>query len=534
MSRKSVGILIVVLVLASTLVGCLFSIPGMSKGELKGTVEVIDEAGNPIQKAVITIGDRSSLSGDDGKYAFTGAQQGDVVTVVKPGWDVLPKSNSIRKNGEAIQFIAYKEDSDSGSGSATYTVKGRVMDEQARGIPAAEVTFIFADNGTKIVITDAQGYYTCEGLYGRVAVTAEKDGYQITTTHTLTGAEGSADFLAKETTPSVYTVSGRVVDDQSRGIPSVSITFAGDATGTALTDAQGNFTRSGLTGSVKITATKDGYEIADSFDVDGPDDIIVFLAKATAPTVYTVSGRVVDDQGRGIPGVTITFSGDSTGMALTDAEGDFARGNLTGAVTIVAEKDGYDIDLSHKVNGPDDIEFLAIPMPYIVSGEVMSQGGLPIAGAIISLVDEVGRVQTVLSDPEGAFSISDLRGALTATITLEGWLFEEPPNSRVVNSEDLNFNFYGIPNMENTYTASGGILLVTGEPVPAVSVKFTLLDFAEPIEYHTMTTLEGVWMMDGLVGRVKITPIKEDYIFSPPYQIIDKGMQYLGFLATPI
>ena len=70
-------------------------------------------------------------------------------------------------------------------------------------------------------------------------------------------------FLGKKEDPARYAISGKVVDDQGRGLPSVRITFtdAEDNAVTTVTDSQGNFTRSGLSGSYEITASKDGYEM---------------------------------------------------------------------------------------------------------------------------------------------------------------------------------------------------------------------------------------------------------------------------------
>lgn len=51
-------------------------------------------------------------------------------------------------------------------------------------------------------------------------------------------------------TPSTYTVSGRVTDLQGKPIPRVGLLF--DSFGTATTDADGRYTKSGLSGTVKV------------------------------------------------------------------------------------------------------------------------------------------------------------------------------------------------------------------------------------------------------------------------------------------
>jgi len=135
-------------------------------------------------------------------------------------------------------------------------------------------------------------------------------------------------FLAKADVPAVYSVGGRVVDDQGRGIPSVRITFT-DVEANALTtvtDIQGNFTRSGLSGVYMVTAAKDGYVIA-GVSVSGPDNNLILLATETAPAVYSVSGKVVDEDGNGIPSVRLTFTDaeDNAVTTITDSQGNFTR-----------------------------------------------------------------------------------------------------------------------------------------------------------------------------------------------------------------
>ena len=67
-----------------------------------------------------------------------------------------------------------------------------------------------------------------------------------------------------------------------------------------------------------------------------------------------------------------------------------------------------------------------------------------------------------------------------------------------------------------------------GMPVPGVSLRFDFLDLdREPL--YTVTSLEGIWGLDGLIGRVRITPIKEGLTFLPVSQITDKAAMSLGF-----
>ena len=444
MNRKSVGILLVLLLLSLALVGCLFAIPGMKPSTfgIQGTVFDQENAGIG-QVAVLVDSKMVDVTGADGTWSYADAKKGAKVTVQKAGWDFAPESITVTNEDEMIWFEGSKHESN------------------------------------------------------------------------------------------LYAVSGKVVDGDGRGIPVVVISFSG-TTETEVTNNQGEFTREGLEGTVTISASKDGYTISEPIEVSGPRSSITFIAQEDASAAYAVSGKVVDGEGIGIPSVTITFTGAETVTTVTNTDGEFSRSDLAGSVTITAAKAGYEIPASFDVEGSDsNILFVATktaPAVYAVSGEVLSRGGLAIEGALISLRDDDDRVQTVLSGLDGSFSKSDLAGRLKVTISHEGWDFE--PQDFYVDEANSDLNFYGTPNIGTNYTASGGVVDSAGEPVPAVMVKFELLDFADGEDLWTLTA-DGVWQMNGLLGRVRITPEKEGYDFTPQSQTIDRGMESLGFLAVP-
>lgn len=58
--------------------------------------------------------------------------------------------------------------------------------------------------------------------------------------------------------PTQYSVSGRVIDSNGNGIEEVILLFSGGY-GTSTTDAEGNWQKSGLSGTVTITPDKNNY-----------------------------------------------------------------------------------------------------------------------------------------------------------------------------------------------------------------------------------------------------------------------------------
>jgi hypothetical protein len=406
-------------------------------------------------------------------------------------------------------------------------VSGRVVDEEGKSIPI--VTIRLSGETTGTVVSDAQGNFSRSGLQGEVTLTATKSGYSMTAPVLVTGPRNDITFIASKDAPADYTVSGRVVDNEGRGIPVVTITLSGETTGTVVSDAQGNFSRSGLQGEVTLTATKEGYTITGPFTVTGAEDNMVFIATNDPPADYTASGKVVDEDGKGIPSVTITFRGDTEATTITDSEGNFSRSGLSGTVFIHASKAGYTLTGPITVKGADDdITFIARLKStyYEVGGKAASIGRLPIEGVMISFEDDKGRIGTAFTDADGNFWKPGLIGQATVSAFLEGWLFT--PETRVVNGTDYNLNFHGTPDPESAYQIAGSVVDFNGVAVSGVSIRFDFLDL-ERGPMYTVTRSDGSWTMDGLIGRVQITPMKNGLTFEPASQVAHMALMSMAF-----
>ncbi len=150
-----------------------------------------------------------------------------------------------------------------------WTLHGRVTDA-ATGDAVPDVVIRFhnstgADRGA--VTTDARGDYTKTGLYGLALLEPTKEGWSFEAffRYGVAGDNWELSF----TGVSGYTVSGRVTTQTGQGIPDVTIYFLdgnapvpGDpATATTKyspvkTDDAGNWSKSGLSGSVTVIPKK--------------------------------------------------------------------------------------------------------------------------------------------------------------------------------------------------------------------------------------------------------------------------------------
>jgi VWFA-related protein len=172
---------------------------------------------------------------------------------------------------------------------------------------------------------------------------------------------------------SSFSISGTVTGAVSSG---VTITFSGSSSGAMTTDANGNYTFSGLAnGSYTITPSLSGYvfnPVSEAVTINGANIFSIdFTAAAnTNPPTYTISGTVTVSGGGALPGVTVTLSGNGTsGTTFTDANGNYTFTGLTnGSYTITPSRTGYiftHASTSVTLNGANSTtnNFTATPPP---------------------------------------------------------------------------------------------------------------------------------------------------------------------------
>ena len=64
----------------------------------------------------------------------------------------------------------------------------------------------------------------------------------------------------------------------------------------------------------------------------------------TEPSAYTISGRVLDADGNGVPGVAIGITGGATGTVTTDEDGRWSFSGAGGQVTVTPAHPDYEFD----------------------------------------------------------------------------------------------------------------------------------------------------------------------------------------------
>ncbi len=256
--------------------------------------------------------------------------------------------------------------------------------------------------------------------------------------------------------------------------------------------------------------------------------LCVFMA-GCGPSVggsYTVTGRITkaDDPGQGLEGVTIFFSGGD-GIATTDANGNWSKSGLSGAITITPAKDWWRFDpINRQVNkAASNVDFSASTTvsTYMISGRVTHEGsGQGVAGVTISFSDDSGPATT---DANGNWSKSGLSGIIAVTPAKDGWAFD--PINRHVNKAASNVDFTAYPPT-SIYTAFGQVTCQdNGQGLKGVTITFS--DGSGSVD----TEAGGIWRKSGLKSMITVTPVKAGWAFSPASKQVTPAASHADFIA---
>lgn len=175
---------------------------------------------------------------------------------------------------------------------------------------------------------------------------------------------------------------------------------------------------------------------------------------------------------------------------------------------------------------------LVVPC-LVLTGCVSGIGSYKVSGRIVRFDNPdqgVEGVELWFGDPfgttktngNGYWLMPGLRGQVTVTPELAGWIFE--PASALVTraASDIDFIATAVG-----YTVSGRVTLVDESGLEGVVLHFS--DGFDP----ELTDADGNWSKVGLLGVVDIMPEKDGWVFAPPSFQAFKGAADIDFLANP-
>lgn len=423
---------------------------------------VVDNNSDPIEGVTITLSGPASDTATtlaDGSYSFTGLAPGTyAVTETQPtkyddGAESVgtiggtPTGDASINDVISAIVLASGEDSidnDFAEAIRPGTISGTVVDNNNDPIPG--VAIALSGTATDAALTGSDGTYSFTNLQpGTYAVTETQptgfgDGGEDAGTidGTITGDDavddvisaivlGSGDDSINNDFDEVVIVpgaiSGTVVDQDGDPIAGVTVALSGTATDSTTTGADGTYSFTGLApGTYTVTETTptgytDGGETAGSLGGTVTDDVIADIPLAAGegsvgndfdenviPDPASISGTVVDDLGRPIPGVTVTLGGDVTATTVTDADGNYSFAGLPAGTYTVNEAqpagygDGVDTagsaggtvtnDLISEITlaaGENSLDNDFAETTASVAGTVVDGAGVGIAGVTITL-----------------------------------------------------------------------------------------------------------------------------------------------------
>jgi uncharacterized delta-60 repeat protein len=147
-------------------------------------------------------------------------------------------------------------------------------------------------------------------------------------------------------TPVNPNISGHVADGFGNAVPSVVITVDGTAHRSVITNANGDYEVRSLPygGNYTITPSKSGLTFIPTnravTNLVSNQSGLDFTASVPS---YSVSGRITDGAGIGLPGVTVNMTGSLTRTTTTDSSGQYRFSQLSvgSSVTITPQRNGF-------------------------------------------------------------------------------------------------------------------------------------------------------------------------------------------------
>ena len=389
----------------------------LNRHAVSGRVADRDNAG--IQGVTVTLsGAQAGTATTDaqGNYSFPGLPAGGNYTLTASGAHYTFAPSSL-----AVNDLAADSAGNNFTGTPVeYTVGGRVT---SGGAGVAGVTVTLSGTRGATAQTDAAGAYSFKApARGSYTVTPSKKHYkfapQSLSFNNLTSAQ-AADF---EATLNRHGISGRVSHANDAGMAGVGVTLSGAQAGSAVTDAQGNYSFTNLPagGSYTIAVALQHHSFTPasrSFDDLGADARALF---GGAPVNYRIAGRVTE-RGSPLAGVTVDLSGahavlgPHAGRVTTGGDGAFSFAVPAGGDYAVApSKQGYRFDRAAASFGnlasDQTADFAAAPLAVLSFSEV-SYAAAEGEGGVTVTVTRGGDTSTEVSVVYEALGDTAKRGS---------------------------------------------------------------------------------------------------------------------------
>lgn len=217
------------------------------------------------------------------------------------------------------------------------------------------------------------------------------------------------------------------------------------------------------------------------------DRVLFLVASATLPvdpTAGVLNGKIVNQSGLALVGVTITAASASASQSATSAtDGTFVlQGIVEGEYTVSYTLGGYlTATQSITVQAGDlldvgTIRMMPLSTEGVLQGTVVdSDTGLPVAGASVAITGAT--TQSVFTDMAGMYSAAVTPGSISVTVTATGYT-PVTGNTTVNAGQTMVFSPALVPvtstNPQTTVTLTGVVIDAMGKaPISGATISVT-------------------------------------------------------------
>jgi hypothetical protein len=277
--------------------------------------------GAGIADAVLTLPatGATAISDASGNYSFSAVTAGFdyVLSASKPFYDFNPPTQTISNLSQpfaAVDFVASRQ---------RRTIQGVAIDDDGLAVPNVEMTLTSSAVATTKSTTNATGAFSFAEMPAGFAYTVTGSHNIFAFTPQTIDPLINASMLTFSGVRRSYAISGRV-KNQNAGVADAILKLP-ETGATAISDASGNYSFPGLKAGFDYTilVSREDYVFEPaSFSVPQLNGNRQLDIDGT-PHVF-LSGRVVDQNGRGLSGVKVNISGTQSGLAPTRTDGSYS------------------------------------------------------------------------------------------------------------------------------------------------------------------------------------------------------------------
>jgi hypothetical protein len=336
--------------------------------------------------------------------------------------------------------------------SPSHAITGRLAESNGNGTSGVQVALVGSQTTT--ATTDAQGNYSFPNLIegGNFRVTPTQGSNYVITPQATIVKSLPADSTVNFTTVPLYSISGTVKNSGGAAITGALVSLTGSQTGTTTTDNNGAYSFNGLRadGTYTLTPSRIHYGFAppsSTFNTLPGNQAASFVGTLLT---HNISGRVIDNVGVGISGVTVNLSGAQASTTTTDSNGNYSFTNLTAGGTYsiapvmryltFSPPNSNFFDLSGNWS---NINFTGTRATYSLSGVVLDNSGNPMSGVLLTLGGT--RSGTTVTNASGNYFFTSLPAGGNYNVSAARWNYVFNPASRDSNdlSESRTLNYVG-------------------------------------------------------------------------------------------